>query len=630
MRLIRLLFNEIWQDKMLKISFLLFNTGYFAFHLFLLIVSCLDPSPFFFLGVSLRFVLIYFLFFLFFSYEYFSKTEAVGFSESASTVFLGKARLFFAQLSVLVLCVLPIFGIMALLNVIDVFVENYGFEYMAHTLIHIAINYLMLPLIAILIGGSVALKYKRLQAYGVLVFFSVLVSPVFEKLIEVIYNSSGKSFEISKLFFLFTPSTEWSPVAVYGYSLQPYRISVLLFWLFLGLMLTLWGLSKFQNIKPFKGASALCAVLCLICAVNSGMPDSDLILNTNRPDSAGDLGADLYYKHNNLSLPQEINSFKINGYELNLNFDRNLNAEVTVDLADGSLKEYGFTLYYRYKIKNVTDEKGNELNFIQKGDWVTVYYDGGEILKHITFVYSGYNPTFYSNSQGVFLPGYFAYYPIPGYKEVFTADSSSALHYCRTLLPESVDFSLKITGKKQFFTNLEQTGDCEYTGKTRGLTVLSGYYKEKQINGIRIIYPFYGFSENDLQNYASFLKDKGYKTAMCLPDANLLYYNECAEIGDCILLPDTFDLVEANYPLINVQPEKLPLYYAMLYYSEDQVRYNEELTKQKKYNGRAVIVRFDNAIAKLGEEKTLAVCYEYLYNDNDSREPADFFESVIN
>lgn len=117
MRLVRLLLKELWANPVLKWTYCVFSAGYIALQLYFFSFSFIEkPEPFMYLGITLRFVLVYLVFFLFFSYEYFGKTEAVGFSECASAVFCGKAELFCGQLCVLLLCTLPAFAVITTLN----------------------------------------------------------------------------------------------------------------------------------------------------------------------------------------------------------------------------------------------------------------------------------------------------------------------------------------------------------------------------------------------------------------------------------------------------------------------------------------------------------------------------------
>ena len=382
--------------------------------------------------------------------------------------------------------------------------------------------------------------------------------------------------------------------------------------------------------RPLFSAGKLSffAVSCAACAAFAGLPASDLILNSRRPDSAAFLPT-AYYKR--VSVPEESAYFQVCAYSMKLSFNRALHAQVTVETVETDLKEYGFTLYHGHKIKSVTDENNNPLRYTQSADFLTVHSDGGAPLSFITFVYSGYSPTFYSNTQGVFLPGYFAYYPIPGYNVIFTASSSAYSHYKRTVLPQAVKFTLSIDAGGEYFTNLDETGGNEFSGTACGLTVLSGFYKSTQVGGTRIVYPYYKISDSAVRDfYSSFLSDKDYKTVMCVPRVNINYYLSCAALGDCLLAPEDINNVQEQYVMRDIQPQKLSLYYAADNYLHDSAAYSEELERQRRFNNSdAAIVLFDSALNSLPDEAVLQMCSEYIHDDSDSREPKDFFLSLI-
>lgn len=92
-------------------------------------------------------------------------------------------------------------------------------------------------------------------------------------------------------------------------------------------------------------------------------------------------------------------------------------AKVYVDRSE--LKSYRFTLYHGYKVKQVTDQTGAALDFRREYDYVTVTR-GGAAVEYLCLEYTGKSPKYYSSYAGVCLPANFAYYPIPGYRELFS------------------------------------------------------------------------------------------------------------------------------------------------------------------------------------------------------------------
>ena len=110
--------------------------------------------------------------------------------------------------------------------------------------------------------------------------------------------------------------------------------------------------------------------------------------------------------------------FSVEGYQMELKIDRELHADVTVTLSDAQeQEEYVFTLYRGYHLQTLTDHLGNQLSWEQEGDWIrfSPVVSGTTAFR---FSYSGSGDMFYSNRQGIFLPGYFPFYPMPGEKVV--------------------------------------------------------------------------------------------------------------------------------------------------------------------------------------------------------------------
>ena len=130
---------------------------------------------------------------------------------------------------------------------------------------------------------------------------------------------------------------------------------------------------------------------------------------------------DVYYQRNDcmdMSQYREAD-FRVKSYGFDLTVRRELKAEVTVELDGSGLQEYYFTLYHGYRLENVRTALGTGLPFEQKGDHIRVSAPEGEQVTALTFTYEGSGKRHYSTEQGIFLPGYFAYYPMPGWRQVY-------------------------------------------------------------------------------------------------------------------------------------------------------------------------------------------------------------------
>lgn len=220
------------------------------------------------------------------------------------------------------------------------------------------------------------------------------------------------------------------------------------------------------------------------------MPYSSISLDTNF------LGSDAEHyvfqdPENFVIQKNEEPNFEITGYDMNFKIKNLLSGDVTVKVDNPNLTEYHFTLYYGYKLKSVTNSNGEKLKYDRDGDYITVHTDAS--TESFNFKYKGFSQVFYSNSQSSNLLGGFAYYPINGFRYVYSLADQGSI---RTKLSKSVPMSVKVDCGKTMFSNLESTGKNTFEGTSDSLTLVSGFYKEINTDGVRMIYPYYDASED--------------------------------------------------------------------------------------------------------------------------------------
>lgn len=88
-------------------------------------------------------------------------------------------------------------------------------------------------------------------------------------------------------------------------------------------------------------------------------------------------------------------------------------------------KEFDFTLYRNYKIRSLNS---NDLkSYAQNGDFIHIEFNKPIKNTNIEIKYSGYHPNLYSNNQAVVLPGYFAWYPMAGEKQLYCMFENQAI-----------------------------------------------------------------------------------------------------------------------------------------------------------------------------------------------------------
>jgi hypothetical protein len=176
-------------------------------------------------------------------------------------------------------------------------------------------------------------------------------------------------------------------------------------------------------------------------------------------------------------------TFTVLSYKMNLRLKQIMYADVTLELEKNASNTYPMTLYHQYEVDTVTDGDGNTLEYERKGDYLTVF--GGE-GKNICITYHGGLSNCYSNRQAMFLPGWFAYYPIPGYHTII-----EEYQYIENWQEEKVEYDITVDTDVSVFSNLPRVEENHFRGNTKGATLISGFVAEAELdNGIRCIYPY--------------------------------------------------------------------------------------------------------------------------------------------
>ena len=505
-----LFFNEFRKNPVLKIAYIIYFLPTFAWSVYSFVNSLIYKEIFFGLCFTLVVSLIYFVFFAFISYEFGRMDFSVGFEECCSAIKYGRVEAIEARILVMIFLAMPCLIINLLIYIIAGIVCSAGAAAIFHVLAHIVINFFVVPLIGTLLGAVLAIYAKRGVAYIVLLVITFFSSPAVNGFCADLYYSTGISANRwLRVFPFMTPSSFfYTPNIAYGYSLRPYRLFAFLMWILVLCALLLFFFARNRYGKHFLVLGVACLTLGLCCAPIVLQNNSDNIEDIESTEEAG--GEIRYYIINKTSPPDACPEFKITSYDMELKLSNVLHAEVNVSVSPSNLDIYGFTLYHGYKVKSVRDESGRDLKFRQNDDWIEVE-SAGE-TSSLTFTYSGYSNTHYSNGQGASLPGTFAYYPRAGYVTCYGDTGYETL-----TLDEPTQFDVKIKNRKKFFTNLNRTGKNTFSGKTTGLTIVGGFYKEDKIGDTNLVYTYVDMDVNEIKKVFSNLMqtyDRSFNTVM--------------------------------------------------------------------------------------------------------------------
>ncbi len=293
------------------------------------------------------------------------------------------------------------------------------------------------------------------------------------------------------------------------------------------------------------------------------------------------------------------------------------------------LEEYTFTLYHGYKIKSAKDQNGNALQFKQEEDHFTVAPNGN--TTEITVKYIGFSPVFYSNAQGIFLPGYFAYLPQSGLRPLY---DKANLGFYRCEYNENTVFNIKINSLQKVYSNLEETGRNTFSGTGYPSFFMGAYAEYTTKQGIRVIYPYMDPSingntieEDTAPFYGSKCLPSGVKTIFIEPDTGALSaYNIYFQDADQLITTE-ISMLEENYGNQTADPYKNEI--ASLYerYLEPENR-NDFLMLAEALKGTG-FEYFVDILNKYGEEEGLERIKTYLEDESDTRTSYEFFSDEL-
>ena len=355
-------------------------------------------------------------------------------------------------------------------------VEYYPF--MVH-LLKVSLLYFGMSFIAgILLGTVMAAKLKsnRLAVYSLTVLFMLLNTTVTSNLFFHISYMLLNSYPLEKVlfgikdFFTLVPHQLGSNFAIdpiYGLPTEPIRWILAGFWIIFPLTLIM---SECFNHKVKKTLTAMaCLVLVLSVGLfvfrgstlvmdlrNDSYPYSDMLYYDDRPEAD-------YRRYQT--------EFTISNYNMDLTVSNELHAIVKITVDNPALHRYEFTLYRGYILDEVRTEK-EAIPFKREGDYISIGSLNGS--DHLIFEYHGKSPKYYANRQAITLPGYFAYYPKAGRRNIFDVGQSA---YVINLSPNESRYEVKVHSDLNVFCNLSGSNKT-FHGKTDGVSLFAGMYDE--------------------------------------------------------------------------------------------------------------------------------------------------------
>lgn len=440
-----------------------------------LVYSCysfsLNNDVLIYLKNSIKLCLLSFVILCFTSYEFFYLYKRCYIDEALYSHKNGKTRILTSTVTVLLFIpALEFFSAFVFNFVIFLSSGMKDYSYLYHIFSVLFLYVFLGGIIPILLGVFFAQKTKRIVSYALMALIIFLVSSTSDFIPGGLSQVTKINFWEAKYFlaYILPNDLEWYINHDYGMYAEIYRWNLIIFWISLLSFLFF----KLCQIKKTALKAVLLSLTLLISTFNlvGYFYGGSHIEKGAQLDSIS-MSDYLFYTENEQK--NQDPDFEVTSYDMDLSIYRQLDAEVSMTLSDTGLEYYNFTLYHGYNVLKITDIEGNALKYNREGDYVTVIGNGN--LQLINIKYSGYSPILYSNYQACSLPGFFAYYPIPGFYKI-TGDYTT---YNPIEIKSGTEFNIRVDSARQFYSNLDEVKNEKncFVGVTSYPTLFSGFYK---------------------------------------------------------------------------------------------------------------------------------------------------------
>ncbi len=493
-----------------------------------------------------------FVFFTYISFEFCRKCKRSQIEECLQSISGGYKRVLKTQMLLLNNLILFFSSLMLILQ-FALYIKigySFNFMYIIYLLLKVALYYYLVPVTGAFFGFTFALTSNRLNSYLMLVLITLLGTPFFREILDMVYDTAELYiYPFFQIFDVFPHDTNWTANYAFDTSVLPHVWLSCIFWCSLSFVIAFYKLSVPKTPKIIlKKLPVL--ILCAACFITAIMPSSKVQREGYHPYESVDSEWSYYVAHKKgaKSVPVVNEAFSVTEYDAELTIGSKLYAKVKITPDNKELNEYVFTLFHEYKISKITDENNNKLKFTQDSDYVTVYTSG--TINQLCFTYSGFSGTFYSNVQGTFLPGFFPYLPFPGCKAIYNADHGGSFNVLS--FGDEADISVKVNSLRQIYCNLEKTGRNTFSGKSNGLTLISGFYDEVTVNNITTVRPYMDYTRESNKNITKMInmnsdnpEFNNVKTILIMPHVNLSLtgHEQYIVFSDHIVSSQTYSLM---------------------------------------------------------------------------------------
>lgn len=442
---------------------------------------------------------ITFLFFLFISYEYFSKFKRDKIEE---VVNISKKGLSMRLSGILVFVLIDMIicgGLFAYACVGGLRQNVHSWSYIWFLVKCTFIHHFLVYMFAVLAGTAVSFVKSRTAGYVILMLICcVMGSTLIAPLISVSWGNEA-IYRLADLLSITSREYHAMPNPYYMFSVEAVNVERIFFWILLTVFILCIILMRQK--ERWIGAVALAGML--ICMILFFQPVSAAYVDIAMGQDSWTADEN-YYEIRKVVDCKDTSQykeadFKVLKYVMKLDVERELRAKVDVYIDQPQRNQYDFTLYHGYKVSSILDERGEKLDFSQEGDHICVRLDPAKSLEKLIFQYKGHSKRYYSTSQGMFLPAYLEYYPVPGRRQVYMSEYYYTGNTLQGLGYET-DFDVTVNVDQKVYSNLKEDKDGHMRGRTDGVTLLSSpFAREVQVDDCKIIYSVLEYSGEKLE-----------------------------------------------------------------------------------------------------------------------------------
>ncbi len=453
----------------------------------------------------LVFIPVSFVFFMFFSYALFSRESKSKVNEVILTCRNGKVRSCFCDLCLilainafLLLLFILYLGLQSRKALGSVHMDVLWFGIRCY-LIHI----ILVNIFAALMGMAVSFIQNEIKAFAVMILLCCCFSQFF---LESFYRLAGDDLDLQHMIDLFGLTTRMyhaAPDYDYIFSIESVNLQRILFWIFLVLTILVYHLSQRKKRFSASCCGAATVLLFALYMLPNGASYMNIDMNAENISDAWDEDYNYYYTHTEQTGSLEHHGaeedFKITKYVADIHVNRILKADVEVYVDRPGLETYMFSLRHEYRVTSVEDERGEQLNYRQEGDWITLQPEDARKHSKFIFHYQGASKKFYSTSQAIRLPSYLAYLPFSGKRYLFLdfvqkygdQDTSLVLYNGPTLEGPGykTEYDITVDSGLKLYSNLPEIESNHFYGISNGVTLMANtFLEEEEISGVRVVH----------------------------------------------------------------------------------------------------------------------------------------------